>query len=440
MILGCSALRSTVARLRVIAFGLALLLLPTGCSGSGGPAAVSPTRAAQPPGSLAGAPHRQPPPSSPGNQAASASTQLSHASAVLERQVAALRRRDRAGFLADWADRSAARQQADAIFSNLLALRASVVGASVVAGTAPEQGSSWSADVDVRWRLTAMDSGYSSSALVFRFAEQGGRTMLTSVSAAPQARTPIWLLPGLEVRRGPRTLAAATGAASAARVGRLLGTAVRAVEAVLPGWHGTLVGYLPDTGAQFAALIAGHEREYAGIAAVTSTVDGSNRSAAPTAIVMNPAVFGTLGPVGARVVVTHEATHVATGATTVGMPLWVVEGFADYVGIAAMGVPPAAAARAALRVVRREGAPAALPGDGAFAVRGSALEATYEEAWLASWLIARRYGSARLVAFYRAVQTRPREISTAFSGVLHTSQSAFTARWRAYLGKLAHAG
>ncbi len=108
-------------------------------------------------------------------------------------------------------------------------------------------------------------------------------------------------------------------------------------------------------------------------------------------IVVNPWVFDGLGPIGRHVVVSHEATHVATGATTVSMPLWVAEGFADYVGVGSVDVPLRVSARAAVRQIRKSGLPDRLPRDSAFHAGGGA-EATYEEAWLAMRLIARQYG------------------------------------------------
>jgi hypothetical protein len=255
----------------------------------------------------------------------------------------------------------------------------------------------------------------------------------------PGGRAPIWLIPGLDIRGGPRTLVVAGTPQTAARVDRLLREALTAVGNVLPAWHGDLVAYAPSSGQQFAALIGATPGQYRGIAAVTTTVDGSHERAAPTAIVVNPRVFDGLGPIGARVVITHEATHAATHAAAVAMPLWVAEGFADYVGIGSVHLPVAVAAKAALNAVRRSGPPATLPQDDDFAVDGAGLEATYEQAWLATSLIAHTYGRATLVAFYRAVESHPDDIGGACDRILHTSLAAFTASWRSYLQETAGA-
>jgi hypothetical protein len=122
------------------------------------------------------------------------------------------------------------------------------------------------------------------------------------------------------------------------------------------------------------------------------------------------------------------------------MPLWVAEGFADYVAIGSVRLPVAVAAKEALAVVRRSGAPQSLPADTAFDVQGSGLEATYEEAWMANALIARTYGQQRLVAFYQAVESHPDDLAGAFRRILRTSVAAFTASWRRYLRETAGAG
>ena len=274
------------------------------------------------------------------------------------------------------------------------------------------------------WRLgRTRDASTATSALRYTFtARRRPAWSSPASSAVPGDREPVWLLPGLEVRRGPRTLVAAGRRPSRSGSSGCSRQAVTAVERVLPRWHGDLVAYAPASLREFAASSGPARAQYRGIAAVTTTVDGSPTPARPTAIVVNPGVFDGLGPVGAHVVITHEATHAATGAATVSMPLWVAEGFADYVGIGSVDLPVAVAAKAALSVVRRSGAPATLPDDAAFAVDGADLEATYEEAWLATSLIARTYGRPRLVAFYRAVEAHPDDLDGAFERILHTSR------------------
>lgn len=359
--------------------------------------------------------------------------------AVLRHQSAALAARDRAAFLADWADTPAAQRRGGEIYANLVSLDAATSDPQVMSGTTHCDATGWSMQVDISWRLAGSVDGSSAASIVYGFAARSDADVLTSAVAAPHSRLPIWLVPGLNVRRGARTLTVAGDAATAARVARLLREAVGAVGKVLPRWHGRLVAYAPRTTAQFTALLGGPARGYEGIAAVTTTVDGSALSTSPVAIVLNPGVFGTLGATGAHVVVAHEATHAATAAVTSAMPLWVAEGFADYVGIGSVHVPTAVAARAAFRVVRRSGPPVDLPKDAAFDRQADGLEAVYEESWLAMRLVATRYGRAALVAFYWAAEEHPDDLNAAFASVLHTTRGAFTVAWRRDLAGLAHA-
>jgi hypothetical protein len=153
-------------------------------------------------------------------------------------------------------------------------------------------------------------------------------------------------------------------------------------------------------------------------------------------IFVNPAVFGPLGPRGAQVVMSHEATHVATGAAVSSMPTWLLEGFADYVALDHVDLPVSLAASQALARVRADGPPARLPGPHEFDPHSAVLGASYESAWLACRLIGEKYGEARLVAFYRAAD-REGSTAAAFGRLLHTDQPSFTQTWRRYLRRLA---
>jgi hypothetical protein len=194
--------------------------------------------------------------------------------------------------------------------------------------------------------------------------------------------------------------------ASAARADAFAALARRAVpqvRRVLPSWSGGLVVEVPGSEAALDAALGAHRGDYQGIAAVTTTVDGSRSRRSPAHVFVNPHVFDPLRPSGAQVVITHEATHVATDAATTPAPLWLVEGFADYVALRAAGLPVTTTAARIIALVRRDGPPRHLPGRRAFAAGADHLEARYESAWLACRLLADRDGTAALVGFYRAM-------------------------------------
>jgi hypothetical protein len=143
--------------------------------------------------------------------------------------------------------------------------------------------------------------------------------------------------------------------------------------------------------------------------------------------------------VGGQVVLTHETTHVATRAdTTAATPLWLSEGYADWVGYRGTGRTPAEAAPELGEAVAERRVPTVLPSDADFGFAGSAtaLARSYEGGWMACRMIADRWGEAKLGAFYRAVGThtkRPGAVEEAMAKVLGTDLKAFTAEWREYL-------
>jgi hypothetical protein len=209
------------------------------------------------------------------------------------------------------------------------------------------------------------------------------------------------------------------------------------VAKVLPAWHGRLVLEAPASEEQLNHVLAAPEGQYANIAAVTTSVDGSLVPGAPVHVFLNPGVFDGLGPRGAQVVVSHETTHVATDATfTTDVPTWLLEGFADYVALAHAGIPVATAASQILARIRKEGPPDHLPTAGDLDPSATGLGATYEEAWLATRFMAQKYGEARLVTLYRRV-SGGLSVSDAFRRVLGTNEAAFVKRWRADVRRLA---
>jgi hypothetical protein len=132
----------------------------------------------------------------------------------------------------------------------------------------------------------------------------------------------------------------------------------------------------------------------------------------------------------------HEATHVATDAAISSMPIWLLEGFADYVALAHVDLPVSVTASQILSDVRRKGAPTALPGAQEFDPANQLLGASYESAWLACRLLGERYGERKLIAFYEAVDDGM-SVDEAFPRLLGTSEREFTREWRAYLEELA---
>ncbi len=152
-----------------------------------------------------------------------------------------------------------------------------------------------------------------------------------------------------------------------------------------------------------------------------------------------------LPPDGRQVLLTHEVTHLATGAAASDLPLWLEEGFADSVGLAGSGLSLRSVAAAVLDPVRAGGpVPAALPTDAAFAAAASTRAQAYAGAWLACRLVVARLGIRALVAVYRTALaghgTAPARVDAALRAVTGAGTAVWTRRWQASLRADVRAG
>ncbi len=183
--------------------------------------------------------------------------------------------------------------------------------------------------------------------------------------------------------------------------------AAEGVDAVWgTSWPRRTVVEVPADQAQMAALLGRDDDAGLGqIAAVTTgELVGGQGATRGDHVVVNPRGFGQLAPVGQRVVLTHELTHVATRSGAVrAVPLWFSEGFADWVGYQGTGLSRQVVATDLLRQVRADGPPADLPTTADFdPERSRDIGPAYSGAWLAVDSLARRYGDDAVVELYRS--------------------------------------
>ncbi|TKK77270.1 hypothetical protein FDA94_38080 [Herbidospora galbida] len=198
----------------------------------------------------------------------------------------------------------------------------------------------------------------------------------------------------------------------------LAAEADRAAEAVARVWGS------PVTATVLAPATTARAAEIARPAPVT----GMAALAGPGFVVIEPHGWASLSAQGRVIVLAHELTHVATGAATrPDMPVWLVEGYADYVGYRDSGLATGVVA-AELAADRR--APRELPTREDFRAGGARVPQAYQEAWLACRYIAERYGEAALTALYRAAQADP---ATALRRTLGVGEAELTAAWRDYV-------
>lgn len=293
----------------------------------------------------------------------------------------------------------------------------------------------WVGSVQLEYTLSDWDPGRTRLESSVVFAPSAGKQLIVGFGDGAK-RTPVWLTGAMSIRSADRVHVIAADAPATSRLLRQGTRAVEDVERVLPEWTGNLVIEAPASVEGLNAALGVEPDQYASIAAVTSSADGSITARAPFHVFLNPDVFDRLGGRGAQVVLSHEATHVATGAGMSRAPKWLVEGFADYVALLHADVPVAEASGQVLAQVRRDGPPRDLPSAEDLDPSANELGATYEEAWLACRFVAEQYGQEALVRFYVVVDEGT-SVDEAFRTVLGTTQEEFVAAWSRDVERLA---
>ena len=339
-------------------------------------------------------------------------------------------------------DRAAQRELA-AITANARALKVADLGLRYVAeadlelpaeadlGTAP-----FVVEARLTWRFRGVESSPSSSEVPVVLSWLDGEAVFESARLTEGYRVPLWFIDRVSVRRTPDTLVLATRPRRARVLQRQALAAVQTVRRTIPAWREPLVVEEPASEAQFEAASGLSAQDAKAIAAVTTSTDGSGLAGSPVHIYLNAQVFGPLGPQGQQIVVSHEAAHVALGAATSQVPLWLSEGIADYVALVDTRLPVAVLAAQIRRLVRTSGPPSDLPASPEFDGANRDIGAWYEAAWLAAQLIAQQHGQAALLDFYRSVD-RTGDVDRAFRSVLGTTERAFVRDWRDRLVSLA---
>lgn len=378
---------------------------------------------------------------------------------VLNRRAAAVNVHSRAGWLATVDPQDPAFQQAQAaafdqmqpvpFTSYSLTLQPDqsfVLPAQAAAryGAAP----TWTASVLLHYALPGVDPVPTARVLYATFVQRGSAWYLGGLddldaTGRHSAKEP-WDFGPVTVLQGAHSLVVGHAPAGLAAIQRRVETAVPKVTGVWgTDWAQRVAVFVPSTQAELARLVDDGS-DFSALAAVaTAQPDGSGLVG--DRVLINPATWQTLSPLGRDVVLAHEITHVATRAYTGPLtPDWLVEGAADYVGYLGTGLRTGRIVRELAADVQAGRVPAALPDDDAFKSTNPALAQAYEEAWLACRLIAERAGQAGLVRFYREVGTAQpaagtlptpeqsaQAVDSALRSVLGMSTAQFTAAWHA---------
>lgn len=369
---------------------------------------------------------------------------------VLARQAAAVRQGDEGRYLAETDPRAteyrAAQRQ---VFRNVERLPLSEWSYEVREVSGTRDGGHATAKVTSRYRLRGYDRVTTRAPERLGFTRRDGRWYVSSERAGGTRQ--LWEQGDMRVVRGEHSLVLGVGRSPSAL--RALATAadraVPSVDAAWPRkWSRKVVLEAPDSLADMARLLGSPAATYAGIAAVTTgETGGDGRTGTPAdRIVVNPEAYSVLSATGRQVVLTHEATHVATRVqTTPATPLWLSEGIADWAGYREAGQSPRAAAPELARAVTEASAAGgdagplrALPTDKAFRFGGDPekLALAYEGGWLACRMVAEQWGEGKLVDLYiRAGQQnggRSPDTDAALRSVLGFGEREFTERWREY--------
>ncbi|MEJ8634486.1 hypothetical protein [Streptomyces sp. MS2.AVA.5] len=309
-------------------------------------------------------------------------------------------------------------------------------------GDVRRDGSTAVADAELRYRIAGYDTAPVTAARTVEFIRRDGRWYLKADRAAGKSAQQLWQQGDVHVVRGSRSLVLAVDR-DTVRQKALAATADRAVPAVAGAWPSPwarrVVVLVPSSLEAMGELLGAPAAGYRGIAAVTTGETGSSGKAPADRVIVNPEAYGVLGDFGQTVVLTHETTHVATRAYTSKVtPMWLSEGFADWVAYRGTSRTDGQTAPELQRAVRGGETPATLPDDKDFAFGGDAdvLARAYEGGWMACELIAGRWGEGKLTAFYRAVgekEHRASAVEKAMQDVLGISPEEFTVTWRGYL-------
>ncbi|OIJ97177.1 hypothetical protein [Streptomyces colonosanans] len=359
---------------------------------------------------------------------------------VLDRRATAVLDRDRYAFLATGAPATGRPATGAAEFDNLRAVPLAAWSYRLTA--LHRTGDRATADAELRYRIRGYDRAPVTAARTLRLTRTGGRWYVSSEVPAPGANEQLWEQGAVQATRGAHSLVLGVGQPQDVLRG-LAHLADRAVPSVSEawgtGWPGHVVVLVPRTLEGMAGLLGASTAGYRGIAAVTTGEAGGATKTPADRIIVNPNAYGSLGSLGKQVVLTHETTHVATrDRTTPATPLWLSEGYADWVGYRGSGRTPAQVAPELGRSLAAGDVPATLPDDADFAFAGDAgkLARAYEGGWMACRMITDRWGEARLNDFYRAVgehRERAGAVEDALKKVLGTTPQEFTRQWRAYL-------
>lgn len=316
--------------------------------------------------------------------------------------------------------------------------RLPVAAAAKVTAAGPH---SFGSFVDVALRIDGYDNADATHDEILTFTPRAGRWYVSGRWIAPgRGNRQLWDLGQVNALTSDHALVLGLPDDEVlAPIAEEVDAAVPRVDEVWGrGWTRKVLVLVTRTEDEMADLLGGRASTYTQLAAITRGELGvPEETAAAERVIINPRAYAGLSPVGKRVIMTHEITHVAVrSATQEWTPMWLAEGFADYIGYRNSGLDVRFIAQELVEDLRNGMEPTALPSDADFDTTNARLPQAYEMSWLACKMIAERNGSAALLRFVReagAPDGSAASVEEAFASVLGTTLAEFTKDWRAYL-------
>jgi hypothetical protein len=385
-----------------------------------------------------------------GQGAPLAQTSDTAVTALLRGRAAAILRRDRDAFLAEIDPRATPqfRDAQAAMFDNLADVPLSVWSydldptdvVRVPKSVFPAE-ELWAPEVQLDYGLTGVDRDPTSKPMGYLFSRHGTQWFLASdtLTSRNTWRGPWDFGPVAATRTTSGVvLAHPDNAELAKRIGAELDSDVKAVSAVWDQpWSREVAVLVPSSTDELKALV-GPEFAVDAIAAVAvaDRVDNGNHTAVGQRVVLNPDNADKMPATSLKVVLRHEMTHIAArGYTVDGTAMWMLEGFANYVGYRDSGIPMDVAAADVAELERDGTPPTDLPANGDFAAGGDKINLAYDEAWTLNSFIADTFGQHALVTLYLRVAggSPTADIGQQLHDVLGLDKAGLIAGWQDYL-------
>jgi hypothetical protein len=295
--------------------------------------------------------------------------------------------------------------------------------------------------VEARYRFRGQDASPVLTRYFYTFVlTRSGWRIANQGEAGPRGRgdVEIWDAGPVKTLRSARTLIVYHPGDEELAV-RLLRVAERAYGQVGAAWTGRwerkAVILVPRDQDEAERLVGARDLSRVAAVASSSVESGAAERVLGNRIVVNSTNVVRYNDLNLQILITHELTHVATRTLGDGVPLLLVEGFADWAALEPIGFPFRDTRPVLARWVRQGRFDGALPSDREF--RGRDASVAYDEGSAFCLWVAETYGVRKLRALYSEFAgSRPpttTELDRGFRHVLGISRRTAEGRWAAWV-------